>query len=476
MVRSGRLVVVLSAIAIIGGCADFDSSHETRRQGLAQAGPWSVPPDLAAQASNYTSIGYTGAGPWRGEAYCSGGFTQGGQVLKDWVLANWPQVTAVGGYNCRPIVGNSSQMSVHGTGRAVDIHIPLDGGEADNDLGDPLANYLVEHADEMGIQMVIWDRWMWSTSREPYSRSYGGSHPHHDHLHVELTPEASRMETPWFQNGTPAPQVEDCEALSADGGMIDETNACFVAFGPSQYWRLVDGQGMAGSLLWTNAFQSSDPSNWARWNVNLEAGGEYVVEYYKTSDYAVHDAARYEIRANGSDETVFVDQSAGSQGWNEIGIFDFASGAGQWVSIYDNSDETVPDEQHIVVDALRLRPAGQEPPDEPVDDGTEPVDDGTGPDTGTDDDGTNTTIGPAGGDDRYGSTNDDPLPPKGSESSPGAAPDTLDDDHAGVTADYPTVNHVGGRACSTTRGAPGSSGIVAILAGVFLLFGRTRRR
>ncbi len=475
MVRSGRLFIALSAIALVCSCADMESPTDTRRQGLAQSGPWSVPPDIEALASNYGSIGYTGAGPWVGTSGCSGGFTDGGQVLKDWVLAHYPQVEAVGGYACRPIVGNSSQMSVHGTGRAIDIHIPLDGGQADNGLGDPIANYLVEHADEMGIQMVIWDRWMWSTSREPYSRSYGGAHAHHDHLHVELTPEASRMETPWFQSGTPAPEVADCDALPADGGMIDESSPCFVAFGPSDYWRRVDGQGMAGSLLWTNAFESSEPSNWARWNVHLEEGGEYVVEYFRTPEYAVHASARYEIRADGAEETVYLDQSAGAEGWQEVGTFDFAAGADQWVSIFDNNDSTVASDQRIVVDALRLRPVGQEPPEDTEPEPTD-SDSGSQQDDGS---GTNTTIGPASTDQRYGTTGtDDPLPPKGSKESPGWAPDTRDDDHAGVTADgYPVVNRAGGHACSTTSAKPGgAAGFMVALIGLLLGFARLRSR
>jgi MYXO-CTERM domain-containing protein len=342
-------------------------------------------------------------------------------------------------------------MSVHGTGRAVDIHIPLDDGEADNGLGDPIANYLVEHADEIGIQMVIWDRWMWSTIREPYSGAYGGSHPHDDHLHVELSPEAARMETPWFESGTPAPDLPDCDALGADGGIIDETSPCFVAFGASQYWRRVDNAGVAGSLLWTNVFQATSPSNWARWNVNLEAGGEYVVEYYRTPEYAIYDAARYEIRANGSSETVYLDQSAGDQGWQQVGTFEFAAGSDQWVSIYDDVDAEVPSGQRIVVDALRLRPVGQEP-----DDAEQP---------------TNPNISQ--GDQRYGTTGDQSVPPKGSEGSPARAPGTPDDEDADLG--YPVVNNAGGRVCSTSSATPGDGGIVALLAGLFA-FGFARRR
>ena len=68
---------------------------------------------------------------------------------------------------------------------------PSFNGEVDNDLGDPLANYLVEHAQEIGIQRVIWDRTYWRlvTNREGGYRA----HPHHDHLHVELSVDANSI-------------------------------------------------------------------------------------------------------------------------------------------------------------------------------------------------------------------------------------------------------------------------------------------
>ncbi|MEZ4464481.1 MAG: hypothetical protein R3F43_08225 [bacterium] len=78
------------------------------------------------------------------------------------------------GYACRQIRG-SSGMSVHGTGRALDIFVPLSGGAADNDLGDPIANWLVEHA-EIGVQL-IWDRTIWSGSRSPAIGSTPASTP-----------------------------------------------------------------------------------------------------------------------------------------------------------------------------------------------------------------------------------------------------------------------------------------------------------
>jgi hypothetical protein len=98
-------------------------------------------------------------------------------------------------------------MSVHGTGRAIDVFIPLSRGDADNTLGDEVANWLVSNAQAIGVQLVIWDRSSWNGSRSSGSklRAYGGPHPHHDHLHVELNTDGAARRTPWFRGGATTP-------------------------------------------------------------------------------------------------------------------------------------------------------------------------------------------------------------------------------------------------------------------------------
>ena len=51
-----------------------------------------------------------------------------------------------------------------------------------------------------------------------------------------------------------------CQVIGPSGGTIDDSSACFQAFGPSAYWRTVSA-GNGGGLHWTNAFSSSTPSN-----------------------------------------------------------------------------------------------------------------------------------------------------------------------------------------------------------------------
>ncbi len=488
-----------------------DDALETRASELAIAGPWTIPTQISSTAASY-DIDYTGAGPWRGTSGCSGTFTAGAQRLKDYIQANFPQVTSIGGYSCRPIVGNSSSMSVHATGRAIDIHIPLDGGAADNGLGDPLANWLVENAEHIGIQMVIWDRWLWSPSRTPYSRYYSGQHAHHDHLHVELTVEASRMETPWFTGGNntpPPPQTTPgCNTVvGSSGAVIDETSPCFIAYGPNQYWRRVDGSGVSGSLLWTNAFTSSNPSNWAQWRFEVAASGRYKVEYHNVSNVAVYDSAQYRVRTGLVDAEVYIDQGADPSGWQEIGTFDFAANQPASVALYDNTNLSVASDQHIVFDAIRITAAGSRPVPGPDEDPVDPdpdddqsprpedppsgggTNDGTG---GTQSGGTTsgTTGGTTGGTDDGGSppsptsapigqTGDSQPPPKPAFDPDSPAPypgETYDEPIAGDPGHFAFDEdvHAGGQVqCATTQG---SLAHPLLLLVAFVIGGRRRRR
>ncbi|MCB9597843.1 MAG: extensin family protein [Sandaracinaceae bacterium] len=339
------------ALLLLASCAGAEDVGETEA-GLAIAGPWVIPADtLAIGDSQY--VPYTGAGPWVGPSACGGSLLAGSAELRDWLLVAFPQVRSIGGYSCRSINGDSSTMSVHATGRALDIMLPLDGGEADNDLGDPIGAYLIEHAEEIGIQYIIWDRWTWSASRTPGAkgRAYGGAHPHHDHLHVELSTDAAARRTPWFSGSRPLPDSM-CGVLPRDGGVVEENDDCFTAYGPATYWR-TEATGHGGSMRWTNAFQSSSPSNWARWHIDLEEGGEYAVEVYAQSPYAVNTATRYVLMHGDVEHEIMVDFT-GADGWVQLGTFTFAPGGGQHLSVYDNTAGAVASDQHIPADAMRL--------------------------------------------------------------------------------------------------------------------------
>lgn len=343
--------VVLAAL--LGACASPEEVAKSEAA-LSHPGPWDLPASVASFGDTQ-HVTYTGAGPWVGPSGCGGGLSVGAGRLRDFLATGFPQVTHVGGYSCRTINGDSTTMSVHATGRALDIHIPLHGGEADNDLGDPVAHWLIGHAEEIGIQYIIWDRWTWSGSRAAGSkeRAYTGAHPHHDHLHVELSVEGGRGATRWFSGPMEPPEPTGCAALPGSGGVIEETSACFAAYGPATYWRH-ESVGHGGSLLWTNAFQSDAPSNWARWHVELRERGEYAVEVWAEPGFAVNRRTRYELRHGGAAHSIEVDLAAGAGGWLRLGVFDFDAGGGQHLSVHDDVDGAVAPDQHIPADAIRL--------------------------------------------------------------------------------------------------------------------------
>ena len=88
-------------------------------------------------------------------------------------------------------------------------------------------------------------------SRTPGSkdREYRGTHDHNDHLHIELSVEGGRMETPWFNGPMEPPTSEPCALIGPAGAVIDDSDPCFTAYGPAEYWRRVSGQGLEGTFL-----------------------------------------------------------------------------------------------------------------------------------------------------------------------------------------------------------------------------------
>lgn len=353
---------LLAPICALGACSIEASEPEISEThaALAIEGRWMAPADVLAAGDLQSNITYTGAGPWMGEDACGAGLEPGTAVVGDYLQEYFPQVSLVGGFSCRPINGDPTQASVHSTGRALDIHIPLTAeGGADNDLGDPIAHWLIRNAERLGIQLIIWDLSTWAPYRDPGERAaaYGGAHPHDDHLHIELTVEAAALGRPWFDEEWSEPEIVECQALAPEGGIVDERGACAQIMGPSEYWRLVEGAGDGESLFWTNAVQADDRSNWARWQPKFSEAGEYELEVYVDPAYGVHQRARYELVHSGSTSEVIVDQSLAS-GWHSLGRFDFEVGAGQSLSVFDNNPEAVGDDQQIVADAIRLTRVG----------------------------------------------------------------------------------------------------------------------
>ena len=120
--------------------------------------------------------------------------------LRDYLLGRFPGIGNSGTYCCRQNSNSLSKLSVHAIGRAIDLGVPLIGGDADNTIGDEVANWLVENAEYIGIQRVIWDHTFWNGEH-----GFGllGGDPHTNHLHVELSQAGAARQTLFFILGAP---------------------------------------------------------------------------------------------------------------------------------------------------------------------------------------------------------------------------------------------------------------------------------
>ncbi len=189
---------------------------------IAVPGAWRLPADVHA-AGQRQYVRYDGAPAWNGGANCGSGLGAAARALGDHLRRAFPaSVSSYGGFACRPNTADTSRLSVHGTGRAIDVFIPTTGGQADNTRGDPVANWLVANAQRLGVQYLIWDRTQWNASRAGEKASpYGGPHPHHDHIHVEVNLDARPLMacTPHCEAGDVIVDVNcgrgDCNAFGA---------------------------------------------------------------------------------------------------------------------------------------------------------------------------------------------------------------------------------------------------------------------
>jgi hypothetical protein len=95
---------------------------------------------------------------------------------------------SIGTYNYRTIAGSKS-LSQHAHGNAIDFHVPTSQGIATPEgkkLGNQVKDFLLQNSEELDIQLVIWYREDWDRRNNFKKSSYGGRHPHMDHVHVDF--------------------------------------------------------------------------------------------------------------------------------------------------------------------------------------------------------------------------------------------------------------------------------------------------
>ena len=147
------------------------------------------PPDYSARPS--IQVDASPPGP-HNDANCAPRFQPGAQALREYIRERWaPPVTDIGGYHCRAILfDNSRPTSIHGMGRALDIMV--DGTTPEGlRTGNEIRNFLINNAEQLGIQRVIWNRHTWAANQDGWRTfSAADESPHVDHLHIEVNIEA----------------------------------------------------------------------------------------------------------------------------------------------------------------------------------------------------------------------------------------------------------------------------------------------
>lgn len=119
---------------------------------------------------------------------CDSGPRPGTDALVSWYLGAYADRSAanLGTYACKRL---GSGWSIHAERRAADLGTSPYGG-VDSTWGWALANALRLNSAELGVQLVILGRRLWSCTRPDEGwRPYGGDY--HGHAHVELIPSAA---------------------------------------------------------------------------------------------------------------------------------------------------------------------------------------------------------------------------------------------------------------------------------------------
>ena len=247
-----------------------DSDHGVEGPERASIdGMWDMPDDVWATAQQWDV-------PYEYAYGASGGLTPGARQLAEFLVESFDGAVSWEGYNPR-FIGNdpAKGWSVHATGRAIDVFVPLYGGDADNDLGDPIANYLAVNAEDIGITYFIWDRAEWLASAAGNKhRSYYGDDAHINHLHIELSTPGGQMTTPWFTDGPVPPEgglndVIDLAATpSGDGYWTVTADGLVSAHGAAEH----HGDARDIDLVAPIWGISSTPSGDGYWLVALDGG------------------------------------------------------------------------------------------------------------------------------------------------------------------------------------------------------------
>ncbi|AGB24074.1 muramidase (flagellum-specific) [Mycobacterium sp. JS623] len=151
---------------------------------------------------------------------CTGKAQPGASAMAE----QWKRLTGrkAGIYNCRQTTFGTP--SLHGEGRSIDLYANVN-DSAQRVQAEAYIAWLVTNAVELQVAYLIWNRRQWSwKNRAKGWQPYGGSNPHTDHIHVDLSWEGALTPSPLFAG--PVPGVGSMSPMPPQPDKPHECTGC----------------------------------------------------------------------------------------------------------------------------------------------------------------------------------------------------------------------------------------------------------
>jgi len=148
-----------------------------------------------------------------------------------------------------------------------------------------------------------------------------------------------------------------CDPVPTMGRVVEEDEQCFHREGPREYWGQEES-GHGGTLAWTTTTDAEVVDNSGSWQLRFRRAGDYHLSVFTDGGtFGQSTMAAYEIAHGGETDVVVIDQSA-AKGFQSLGVFHFAEGTDQQLTLADNTGEPwAANGTRLMFDALRVRPA-----------------------------------------------------------------------------------------------------------------------
>lgn len=127
------------------------------------------------------------------------------------VVKEFPEVKTIGGW--RDTGGESDD---HPSGRAIDAMVPMD--DEGKKLGDRIADYFIEHRDELNVEYIIWQQRYWDGGEwSPMEDQGDPTRNHMDHVHITFQGNGPPNDDTVYESPTSGSDVSDRDSSSSGG-------------------------------------------------------------------------------------------------------------------------------------------------------------------------------------------------------------------------------------------------------------------